>query len=105
MEQKLIGKRIQLAREQAGLSQDQLAERLGLSCVFISMIERGVRAPRLEVFVHIVNELGVSADILLQDVLEQGYKTSASLLSERLETLPPAERSKVLAVVAAMINT
>ena len=104
MEQQTIGKRIQQARERAGLSQDQLAEQLGLSCVFISMIERGVRAPRLEIFVRIANALGVSADELLQDVLDQGYKVNASLLSEQLEKLPAAERSKVLAVVAAMIN-
>lgn len=40
-----IGRRIQQSREQAGLTQEELAERIDRSTQFISTIERGWPAP------------------------------------------------------------
>lgn len=40
-----IGRRIQQSREQAGLTQEELAERIDRSTQFISTIEAGVGRP------------------------------------------------------------
>ena len=40
-----IGRRIQQSREQAGLTQEELAERIDRSTQFISTIERGLGPP------------------------------------------------------------
>lgn len=45
-----LGKRIKAAREQAGLTQEDLADRLGMSTTHISVIERGVKPPKLDTF-------------------------------------------------------
>ena len=42
---KKIGKRISELRKEAGLSQAQLAEGIGLSSEYISRLERGINAP------------------------------------------------------------
>lgn len=103
MEKRLIGKQIQKAREKSGLSQEQLAERIGLSSSAISMIERGARAPSLESFVKILNALEASADVVLMDVLRNGYKTKASKIAELIEALSLQEQQKVFAVLDAMV--
>lgn len=60
-----LGKRIEAAREQAGLTQEDLADRLGMSTTYISVIKRGVKPPKLDTFVRIANVLNVSVDNLL----------------------------------------
>lgn len=104
MNQKSIGHLIQKYREAAGMSQEQLAEAAGLSAIFISSIERGVKSPSLENFIGIVNILDITADPLLVGVLKNGYKIRASKLNEILETLPPEEQDRVLSVVEAMVK-
>jgi transcriptional regulator with XRE-family HTH domain len=104
MDRKSIGRRIQTYREAAGMSQDVLAETLELSTIYISTIERGVRTPSLEVFVSIANALNVSADLLLVDVLRNGYKVKASLLSEKLETKSAEDRERAFKVIEALVK-
>ena len=47
--------------------------------------------PRLQNFVAIANQLGVSADELLQDELDFGFIAEANALSKKLEELSRAE--------------
>ena len=63
-----IGSRIKAAREKAGMTQEDLAAALEMSPTHISVIERGVKSPKLETLVNIANALNVSSDMLLQDV-------------------------------------
>ena len=60
-----IGSRIKAAREKAGMTQEDLAAALEMSPTHISVIERGVKAPKLETLVNIANVLKVSSDMLL----------------------------------------
>ena len=69
-----VGSRIKTARENKNLTQEELAAMVDLSPTHISVIERGVKSPKLETFVRIANALGVSADSLLVDVVENSTK-------------------------------
>ena len=61
MDQKLIGRRIKLAREKRRLTQEQLAELVFLSPMHVSVIERGVKLPILETLINIANVLKITA--------------------------------------------
>ena len=74
MDQKAIGRRIKAARERKGLTQEELAEEVDLSPMHVSVIERGVKLPKLETLINIANALDVSADVLLQDVVNNQTK-------------------------------
>lgn len=97
-----IGSRIKAAREKKQLTQDDLAAIVDLSSTHISVIERGVKPPKLETFVNIANALGVSADTLLQDVVEHSSEGIASELAAEIMKLPAKERSRIINAVRAL---
>ena len=98
----LVGSRIKTARENKKLTQEELAAMVDLSPTHISVIERGVKAPKLETFVRIANALGVSADSLLVDVVENSTKGISCELYDYVSNLSKKEREKVLTVVRVM---
>jgi transcriptional regulator with XRE-family HTH domain len=54
-----VGKRIKIVRQRSGLTQDQLAEQVGLSPKYISGIERGVENPTMDILIRLAKMLGV----------------------------------------------
>ena len=62
-----LGERIRLARKNAQMTQEQLAEACSLSCAHIGHIERGTRIPSLDTILKISRMLNVSLDWLLLD--------------------------------------
>ena len=97
-----VGSRIKTARENKKLTQEELAAMVDLSPTHISVIERGVKSPKLETFVRIANALGVSADSLLIDVVENSTKGISCELYDYVSNLSKKEREKVLTVVRVM---
>ena len=67
LDYKAIGKRIKIARIQADLKQERLAEMVDLSPTHLSNIENGTTRVSLQTIVALANALGVSADDLLCD--------------------------------------
>ena len=51
----MLSERIAALRKERGLTQEQLAEIIGVTPTHMSVIERGVKAPKLETFVKIAN--------------------------------------------------
>ena len=98
-----IGKHIRKARTARGMRQEDLAEIIGLSPVYVGMLERGEKTASLETLVKISNALEVSSDILLCEVLNTGYKVRNSVLTEKLESVCDEDREKIYAVIDTMI--
>lgn len=99
-----IGRNIRRFRIEKKLRQEDLAERAGLSEKYIGMVERGEKTPSLETFIHIINALEVSADMVLTDVVSTGYTVKCSLLTERLEKLSAQEQEMVYDVVDTLLR-
>ena len=59
-----IGQRIKSFRQKANISQEELAEKVGISRISMSNYERGERIPAVDVFACIANALNVSMDEL-----------------------------------------
>lgn len=105
MDQKAIGKRIKSAREKKGLTQEQLAEQVNLSPMHISVIERGNKLPRLETLIKIANVLDVSADTLLQDVVNNQIKLRTSEASNLIAQLSREDQHRVLAALHSFVES
>lgn len=59
-----LGENIQKARKAAGMTQKELAEKLGVSAPNISQYERGTKTPKIETVKRIAHALGVYWDTL-----------------------------------------
>ena len=97
-----IGSRIKAARERKHLTQEDLAAIVDLSPTHVSVIERGVKPPKLETFVRIANALGVSADTLLQDVVDSSVEGVANSLAADIMKLPANERNRMVIAIRAL---
>ena len=102
MDQVAIGARIKAARERAHLTQEQLAEIIDISPTHMSVIERGVKTPKLDTFVRIANALGVSTDALLQDVVVPANESILAELSVRIGRLPQKDQERILNAIRAL---
>jgi transcriptional regulator with XRE-family HTH domain len=105
MNQKAIGRRVKAAREKKQLTQEQLAELVDLSTMHISVIERGVKLPKLETLINIANVLDVSADVLLQDVINNRAEFFSSEASALINKLPQEDQRRVLAALRSFIES
>lgn len=101
MDIKVVGWRIKRMREAAHITQECLAHSVGCTPQHIGAIERGIKTPRLDTFVTIANTLGVSADLLLQDVLDTPVDSLASEISTAVAPLSPKLQKSVLDVLRA----
>ncbi len=63
-----MGMRIRQVRKARGWSQNELAEKCGISMSFLGHIERGTRIMSMETFVNICTALDAGADELLWGV-------------------------------------
>ena len=104
MDLQAIGARIKATREAKGMTQEDFAAALDLSRNHISVIERGVKAPKLETFVAIANVLGVSADTLLFDVIDHASDSVSSELMASVAELPKADQNRILNAIRALLE-
>lgn len=67
----LLGECIKKYRKKQGITQEKLAETIGVSSNHISKIETASTTPSLEVFIRIADALKISADqLMLRDTAE-----------------------------------
>ena len=62
---RMVGKRVRQLRLRRNLTQEQLAERAGISTSFLGHIERGTRRMSLDNFYRLVRALNCTANDLL----------------------------------------
>ena len=102
MDMVAIGSRIKAAREQAQLTQEELAEIIDISPTHMSVIERGVKTPKLDTFVKIANALNISSDALLQDVIVPINDNILAELSTRISGLSQKDQNRILNAIRAL---
>ena len=102
MDQIAIGARIKAARERVHLTQEQLAEIIDISPTHMSVIERGVKTPKLDTFVRIANALGVSTDALLQYVVVPVNDSIMAELSARIGRMSQKDQERILNAIRAL---
>lgn len=83
---KIIGENTRKYRTRAGLTQAQLAEKVGVGTAFISRVERGQKRMRIETMLLVASALHISVDLLLYQETENAQLQA---LVRMLEGQPP----------------
>lgn len=68
MNEKTIGDRIREERESAGLTQLELANKIGITPQAVSQYERGIKNPKITTIYRFADAIGVSPSKLFDDV-------------------------------------
>lgn len=68
--EKRLGRAIKRRREEAGLSQEEFAERAEVHRTYVSQLERGLKSPSVRVLGKVAEALGCEAWELLRDISE-----------------------------------
>ena len=97
----VLGERLKKARKDRGLTQEQLAERSGLSTRHIAKIEKGDVNPSFEVLSTLVKTLGVSFDAIFDPASEQ-VKAELQEIADLYRACPEQGQRLILAAIQAM---
>ncbi len=97
-----IGQRIRKARKAKQLSQEQLAEKVGISTTHMSHIETGNTKLSLEVFVQITLTLDLRADELLFGAREISVEQVAGEIEHLMSDCNPTEQYIISDTVKAV---
>ena len=99
-----VGKKVRAARDELGLSQTALADRIGFKRASIANLEAGRQRIALHLFVLIAQALGVEPGSLLPDIsiLDDATIVTVEDLSEQLIGAPESTREFVRGAVAQL---
>lgn len=90
-----LGARIREIREDQGLSQEQLAERVGTAQSTISQLEQGERNPSYRTLRSLAKALGVSVSYLLGEAEVEELSPEEELLFREYRGLSDAARRQL----------
>ena len=102
MEQLLegLGRRLYDRRKQLRLTQEELAEKAGVTSQMISTAELGKKALRPENILKLCTVLDISTDYLLRGIVTE---VDMSILSQKILTLPPKQYRRLEDIVENFI--
>ena len=90
-------------RKQKGMTQQQLAERVGVHVQQLKRYEGGISQPTLDVIRNMAMALGVSSDMLLFGKDERGPDEALKLQFEAVSRFDPESKKVVQQVLDSMI--
>ena len=105
MEFKQGGQVIQRIRKERGMTQEQLAEKVGIDSNSISRIERGRLIPALPTLIDICNALKIGADAVLAAYIAVDTPIRWTPLAEKLESVELEKQHKIETILDCLIET
>ena len=102
MDKKLLGRRINTARKNQGITGEALAELCNINAVYLRQIESGAKAPSLPMFVAICEKLQVSPSYLLADSLPNAGNDE---IESFFQSATPQQIKIVRSVIQSVLNT
>jgi len=87
--QEIVGKNIRLFRQTKGLTQENLAELVNVKSSYIGYLERGLRAPSLDLVARLSNALDVEPGALFNTIEDTDIlkKLNALLLGKNQKSI------------------
>ena len=104
MDEKGLGKRINMTRKERGYTADRLSELCSINATYLRQIEGGTKVPSLPVFINICNALKISPDYLLRDSLTDNDISKIRELTELWESTPPSQQEIATAMIQAVLE-
>ena len=105
VDKKLLGRKINAARKDRGITGEQLAELCSINATYLRQIEAGAKIPSLPVFVTICKELKASPSYLLADSLEGSGAEDMDVLFDLWKKATPGQIQMMTAMIRAAMDS
>lgn len=105
MDKKLLGKKINIARKDKGLTSEKLSELCSINATYLRQIESGAKMPSLPVFISICRELKVSPSFLLSDILTDPEIQEMDTLSDLWTKATPKQIKMVNSMIRSVLES
>ena len=105
MDFKRGGQAIQRIRKERGMTQEDLADKSGITSNTVSRIERGLLIPALPTLIDICNALETGADSILAAYITADTPIRWSLLAQKLDGLDADKQDTIETVLDCLIET
>lgn len=96
---KIIGKILKEYRIKSNLTQEDLAEKLGISFKYISRIENGNNGVKTETLINYMRILSISPNILFKQFLEDTDIKKDLEISEKISALSESKKEFLINVI------
>ncbi len=101
MDKKSLGRQINRARKDRGLTSEKLSEACNINATYLRQIESGAKAPSLPLFVSLCQVLKVSPSYLLVEVLPDNERGDIDELLELWQTATPTQ----IRIISSMVKS
>lgn len=105
MDKKLLGKKINLARKDIGLTSEKLSEMCNINATYLRQIESGAKMPSLPVFVSLCENLKVSPSYLLAEILPNQEIQEMDILFELWKTATPKQIKLITSMIRSALDS
>ena len=100
----VFGKVLRNYRIKFGFTQEQIAEKLGISVKYISRIENGNNGIKTQTLINYMNILGITPNTLYKEfIINDDIKKNIELL-EKLENLPEEKKNFISSIIYLLNN-
>ena len=83
----VFSKQLQMLRKQSGITQEQLADKLGVTAQAVSKWENGLSVPDSDLLIFLAEELDTSVNALLGETIQEQESDDLKTISEKLEII------------------
>ena len=105
MEKKLLGKKINTARKDCGITSDKLSESCHINATYLRQIESGAKMPSLPVFISLCTELKVSPSYLLADLLPDPEIQEMDAIWELWQKASPKQIKMISSMIRSALDS
>lgn len=99
------GQAIQRIRKERGITQEDLADKSGITPNTVSRIERGLLIPALSTLIDICNALETGADSVLAAYINADTPIRWSPLAQKLDWMDADKQNKIETILNCLIET
>lgn len=96
---KIFGKILREFRDKAGLTQEQLSEKLGISLKYISRIENGNNGIKTQTLIKYMNILGITPNTIYKEFLTHPKISENIQLTEKINSLSDEKKKFISSIV------
>ncbi len=101
---KLIGARMQKVRKEHRMTQETLAEKLGVTVGYVSQIERGITKANLEMLAEISAKLDCDLPFLICGAVKEQQAYLKNELAQKCDLLTDREKIIALSLINSLIE-